>query len=305
MNQKYFDSFYYSIIQEKRNLMSGNHEKLQVVFVTGSLGGIGRSICELYHKKCFYVIGIDLAEKSNCEFIDWYLKVDLYSDEYYFSEMIDEGIFHRLESVLDKEWNLVSVIHCAAYQYCGSLLDAGSGDFSDTMPVNVLSVLRLNQVLFPYLKRDRGSIVVVGSVHTVSSSEGMAIYAMSKCALVGLVRNTCLEWAKHGIRINMVSPGAVDTPMLRSGLSGRANVNLDGFDMDDPEIREEVETEIDEMIDLKLIELEDRHLNGEIGEPSEVATIIYFLGDNNQSKLINGQNIIADGGVSGLLSTEV
>lgn len=284
-------------------------DPVRVVLVTGALGGIGRAICKLYHDQAYYVVGLDLAESGgdlgsdsdgDSGVIDRYIRVDLAHDEYYFGQMIDENVFEQFDRSLGQgQWNLDVVIHCAAYQVCNKIESLGAGDFSDTMSVNVLSVFRLNQELVHYLKRSQGSIVVVGSVHTVASSEGMAMYAISKCALEGLVRNTAIEWAKHGIRINMVSPGAVDTPMLRRGLAGRAGVNLYDSDVDFDS------REVQDLVESELWELENRHPNKTIAEPSEVASIVYFLGDRSASGLINGQNIVADGGVSCVLSTEI
>lgn len=65
----------------------------------------------------------------------------------------------------------------------------------------------------------KGAIVNVSSVHAVATSVGIAAYAASKGALSALTRNSALEFAAEGVRVNAVLPGAVDTAMLHSGLS--------------------------------------------------------------------------------------
>src|SRR5690606_33590508 len=73
-----------------------------------------------------------------------------------------------------------------------------------TMNVNVRSIYQINQLLIPRLRLWHGaSIVVVGSVHSVASSSGISMYAISKSALVGLVRNSAIEFGPLGVRINM------------------------------------------------------------------------------------------------------
>jgi NAD(P)-dependent dehydrogenase (short-subunit alcohol dehydrogenase family) len=93
-----------------------------------------------------------------------------------------------------------------------------------------------------------------------------------------------IEFAKDNIRVNAVLPGAVDTPMLRSG--------MDRGHVAGPTITE------------RLDNLARKTVNGRIGQPSEIAHAIYFLADNEQSSFMTGQAVIIDGGATARLSTE-
>jgi NAD(P)-dependent dehydrogenase (short-subunit alcohol dehydrogenase family) len=132
--------------------------------------------------------------------------------------------------------------------------------------------------------RSGGAIVNVSSVHAVATSEGMSAYAASKGALSAMTRAMALELAEDGIRVNAVLPGAVDTEMLRAGLT-----------------RGQVEGNNAEYL---LGELESKHAMGRVGRPGEIARAIWFLADNEQSSFITGQNLIVDGGATARLSTE-
>jgi len=87
-----------------------------------------------------------------------------------------------------------------------------------------------------------------------------------------------------GIRVNAVLPGAVDTPMLRAGLT-RGNLNESGA------------TEL-------VRGLGERHALGRIGQPREIGRAILFLAENQQSSFMTGQALVVDGGATARLSTE-
>jgi NAD(P)-dependent dehydrogenase (short-subunit alcohol dehydrogenase family) len=101
---------------------------------------------------------------------------------------------------------------------------------------------------------------------------------------MALTRALALEFARDGIRVNAVLPGAVDTPMLRSGLS-RSHVTGDS-------------------IEQRMADLARRTVMGRIGEPAEIGRAILWLADTQQASFVTGQSIIVDGGATARLSTE-
>lgn len=68
------------------------------------------------------------------------------------------------------------------------------------------------------LERGRGSIVVVASTDAFSGQSGRAHYCASKYGVLGVVQTLAIEWGRHGIRVNAVAPGVVDTPMMHRNL---------------------------------------------------------------------------------------
>jgi len=124
----------------------------------------------------------------------------------------------------------------------------------------------------------------VSSVHAVATSVDIAAYAASKGASMALTRAMALEFARDGIRVNAILPGAVDTQMLRDGL-GRRHVQGGG-------------------IEARLEDLGRRTVMGRVGEPEEIARTILFLADGEQSPFTTGQSLIVDGGATARLSTE-
>ena len=91
----------------------------------------------------------------------------------------------------------------------------------------VFGVRRLAQVM------DGGSIVVTASLAGLTATPPDPLYALTKHAVVGFVRSAAPQLAERGIRLNMVNPGFVDTPML--GEEGRAAFEAEGFPLLRPE----------------------------------------------------------------------
>jgi glucose 1-dehydrogenase len=150
---------------------------------------------------------------------------------------------------------------------------------------NLRSVFLSVKLAYPLFRAaGGGAIVNVSSVHAVATSANIAAYAASKGGLLALTRAVAIEFASANIRCNAILPGAVDTPMLRAGLS-RGHVQ--GKD-----------------IIQRLDNLARKTVNGRIGQPEEIAHAIYFLADETQSSFMTGQAMIIDGGATARLSTE-
>lgn len=250
----------------------------KVVLITGVFGGIGYATAKLFKQSGWDVIGVD---KECCE--DIANVVDLFIGK---DISITENIDFIWAAVRDKyQGGIHGVVNNAAYQVAKSVLDTSEEEWDAVFSSNVKSVFLSAKYAFPLLKPNRGAIVNLSSVHAFATSKEIAAYAASKGALLAFTRALALEFADADIRVNCVIPGAVRTNMLISGLSrghlGNSDVSL--------------------MID----KLGSRHPLKRIGEPEDIANLIYFLIDNERSAFITGQSFCADGGALAQLSTEV
>jgi NAD(P)-dependent dehydrogenase (short-subunit alcohol dehydrogenase family) len=92
------------------------------------------------------------------------------------------------------------------------------GDWNHVMGVNLSGAFfSLRAEAGAMLLAGSGSIVNIASVHTIHTLPHRAAYTASKHGVLGLTRNAALEYASRGIRVNAVSPGTTNTPMLASG----------------------------------------------------------------------------------------
>ncbi|KAI1174366.1 NAD(P)-binding protein [Nemania sp. FL0916] len=83
---------------------------------------------------------------------------------------------------------------------------------------------RLNDPASPARGTTRGSIVIIGSASSFTSGPGLVQYTTSKFAVLGLAKNSALDNAQHGIRVNCICPTWVDTPMVKQAME-----NLEGL----------------------------------------------------------------------------
>ncbi len=249
----------------------------KTMLITGAAGGIGRASVALFAERGWRVIGVDRSDfgpgfPANGLFIQ--------SDISLGANM--ETIFSQARAFTDR---LDALVNNAALQISKPLLETSVEEWDAVMASNLRSVFLGIKLAHPLLKAaGGGAIVNVSSVHAVATSVGIAAYAASKGGLLALTRVVAIEFAKDNIRCNAILPGAVDTPMLRSGL-GRGH--LDGGD-----------------VTARLDNLARRTVNGRVGQPAELAHAIYFLADNEQSSFMTGQALIVDGGATARLSTE-
>ena len=145
-------------------------------------------------------------------------------------------------------------------------------DFDRVMAVNLRGAFLCAQAAIQHFRdvERPGVIVTTSSVEQEFPVEDQAIaYTMSKSGLEGMTRTLALRYAREGIRVNAVGPGATRTPM-----------NAD-FERD-PSIERAV---------VRMIPA------GRIGEPEEIAAVIAFLASDDAS-YIHGQTILVDGGMA-------
>jgi NAD(P)-dependent dehydrogenase (short-subunit alcohol dehydrogenase family) len=196
-----------------------------------------------------------------------------------------ESIYAQVSAFTDC---LDAVVNNAAVQIAKPLLETSAEEWDLVMASNLRSVFLGAKLAHPLLARQAqsggGAIVNVSSVHAVATSADIAAYAASKGGLLALTRAMAIEFAPDEIRVNAILPGAVDTPMLRAGLT---RGHVDGGTVHD-----------------RLDNLARKTVNGRVGQPEEIARAIYFLADNTQSSFMTGQAMIVDGGATARLSTE-
>jgi glucose 1-dehydrogenase len=247
------------------------------VLITGASGGVGRATVTLFNEKGWKVVGVDRAGKAE-DFPDsgLFIQADISNPDNI------KRVYEETNRFSD---HLNVVVNNAGYQVAKPILETTVEEWDAVMTSNLRSVFLGSKLAHPMLVRaGGGAIVNVSSVHAIATSKDIAAYAASKGGLLALTRAMAIEFAPQNIRVNAILPGAVDTPMLRSGLNrGHAGAGT--------------------ILD-RLENLARKTVNGRVGTPMEIAHAIYFLADNTQSSFMTGQAIVVDGGATARLSTE-
>jgi NAD(P)-dependent dehydrogenase (short-subunit alcohol dehydrogenase family) len=236
----------------------------RVVVITGSNGGIGSATVQAFRDEGWYVVGLDLAVDAVAD-VDRHVSVDLTSDD------AIQAAFAKLADI--ERWD--ALVNNAGASFKTTLLDTAAASWDEILALNLRAAFAMTKYAIPRMRDHGGAIVNVSSVHAVATTSGVAAYAASKGGLVALTRAAAIELAPHGIRVNAVIPGAVDTTMFRGN-----------HESDDAEF------------------IADRTPLGRIGQPNEIAQVILFLADGTRSSFVTGSSVVADGGALARLSTE-
>jgi NAD(P)-dependent dehydrogenase (short-subunit alcohol dehydrogenase family) len=247
----------------------------KVVLVTGAAGGIGSATVTAFAEAGWRVLATDRRAEAPPPGADRFYPADV-SDE--------KAVQELMERVKGEDDHLDALVNNAAIQISKPLVETEVAEWDSVMASNLRSAYLTARYSYPLLRAARGAIVNVSSVHAVATSADIAAYAASKGGLLALTRAIAIEFAPDGIRVNAVLPGAVDTLMLREGLSRGERSGLSLAE--------------------GLAELGRRTALGRVGNPSEIAQGILFLADPARSSFITGQALIIDGGATTRLSTE-
>lgn len=241
--------------------------------VTGVSRGLGRSIAARFRHEGWVVVGIGRREADP----------DLPVDEYVRADLGAEGEADRAISEIVGRGPLDALVNNAAVQINKPLTETSDDEWDLVMDTNLKSAFQTTRASAAALAETRGAIVNVSSVHAIATSVNVAAYAISKGALTALTRTTAVELAPTGVRCNAVLPGAVDTDMLRDGLSRRPHpAGAEG----------------------NLAELAAGTPLGFVATADQVAPSIIHLADGLVSPYTTGQTLVVDGGVIAKLGSE-
>lgn len=149
-------------------------------------------------------------------------------------------------------------------------------EFQKVMAVNVTGVFLGMKHVIPVMAAQTagGAIINMSSVAGMIGSPGLSAYVASKHAVIGLTRSAAAEWAGHGVRVNCVNPGPIESRMMRSIETGVS-----------PASAQKAHDQFAQMIPA-----------GRYGTPEEVARLVAFLGSDDAAYL-NGAVHPVDGGM--------
>lgn len=173
------------------------------IVVTGSRGGLGRGLVELFAGLGARVAGIDVAGSGAR------IEADL-RDASEAKRAVDEAAatIGGIDCLVGGA-GVVDTIHRAAR----FPTDSFRGDIEG----NLLSQFFVAQAAYPHLAKSPGAaIVMVSSIAGLDGALGQAAYATAKAGVVGMIRTLAAEWAPDGIRVNGVAPGLFATPKVRA-----------------------------------------------------------------------------------------
>jgi len=241
--------------------------KGKVALVAGGGSGIGRSTGELFARRGGAVVVADInqvaakavaegiarqggrAEACACDVTRW--------DQVEATVDTARRAFGRLDVL----------INCAGILRAHRLEDTPEEEWNEVLQVNLTGAFLLTKAAMRAMRQQGGgSIVHIASRMAIRVKEEHGAYAASKAGILQLTQMAALEGAPHGIRVNCVCPGFIDTPMTRSGYGDEAFAAWN-----------------------KVCPL------GRAGRPDDIARAMLFLA-SDEASFITGVTLPVDGG---------
>ena len=176
---------------------------------------------------------------------------------------------------------LHALVNSAAIQTYGTIETTTPADWDRTIAVNLRSCYLTSHFAYPLLKAaGGGAIVHVASVQGHANQDGVLAYATTKGAIHALTRAMAVDCAKHGIRVNSVSPGSVRTPLLEFAAEELAGPG--------------------ESVDDMIAAFGRAHPIGRVGTVAETSTLIAYL-CSDAAGFTTGADFRIDGGLTAQL----
>jgi len=243
-----------------------NH-KGRIAIITGASRGIGLAIAERYIADGATVVMTDVLDDQGTA------EAKRIGTTYMHCDVSKSADVKAVVAATVKQHGAVDIlVNNAGISIVGDFLDITEEQFDTVIGVNLKgSFLMLQACAREMVKqvasgRKAGAIVNMSSVNDTLAIPTIAPYTMSKGGVRQLTKVAALALAPHGIRVNAIGPGSIDTDMLKGVANDKAAMNR----------------------------VLSRTPLGRVGEASEIASIASFLASDDSS-YISGQVIYADG----------
>lgn len=246
----------------------------KIAIITGGASGIGAASARLFAAEGACVAIADMEQGA----IDAVVaEITATGGEAFgmVADVADAAQVEAFVSAVAERYGAVHVLFSnAGIGGKGSVVEIDVDAFSRTLAVNLGGSFLCSKYAIPHMQAaGGGSIIFTASELALIGSKRNAAYTASKAALIGMARSMALDHAPAGIRVNVLCPGPIDTPMLQ-----RSIVTHDHPD------------EYAQLI------VDDVPL-GRIGRADEIARVALFLAAD-ESSFMTGSTVVADGGAT-------
>jgi NAD(P)-dependent dehydrogenase (short-subunit alcohol dehydrogenase family) len=249
----------------------------KVAIITGTATGIGKACAQLFARHNYCVGMLDINEtgggKTELEILGaggeaFFVPCDV---------AVEASVTAAVAQVVAKYGGIDVLVNNAGVVLVRPFDEIEWVDFMRVVNVNLGGTFLLCKHVLPIMKAKKsGAIVNMASVSGHVGQTEHVVYGATKGAILSLTRALAWEVAKWNIRVNSVSPGSVDTPMLRGDISLEANRTMKSFE------------------EVKKIREAEQAFN-RWADPMEIAEAVCFLASDAAS-FVTGSDLLVDGG---------
>lgn len=251
--------------------------KDKVCIITGAASGIGRATAKLFIEEGAFLIISDIDEEGLKETYQQLENAEKRVSSMTVDVRKPEQVREMIEFAIDKYGRIDVLIVNAGVVRVGPIDDFPDEDYDLLIDVNLKGTYYTCKYAIPYFKKQEfGSIITLASVAAHIGQVNHANYCSTKAGVLGFTKALALDMAPYNVRVNSVSPGATNTPMLQSDVAKQAK---------------------DRGVDYEVVknEFEQEGVLGRWAEPEEIATGILFLATDDASYM-TGADLRLDGG---------
>ncbi len=243
----------------------------KVVLVTGATSGIGHAIAVKFAAQSARVVALGRNQAALRE-VETAVK-DAGGEALVLAVDVTDGdqAQQAIDETISRFGRLDVLANAAGHISSGSIEETSLAAWDAMMNVNLRAVFQLMQMATPHLIKTKGNIVNVSSVTGLRSFPGVLAYCVSKAGVDQLTRCAALELAPKGVRVNAVNPGVVVTEIHKRG--GMSEETYERF----------------------LEHSKTTHPIGRVGDPREIAELVFYLASDRAS-WITGATYAIDGG---------
>ena len=251
--------------------------KDKVVVLTGAARGIGRSTAILFAKEGAKLALSDVLEEEGKETLELVKKEG--GDAFFMKCDVTKG--REVKAMVDKTLEMYGkidiLINNAGVVRVGQVEDMPEEEYDLLLNVNLKGPYFCCHHIVPLLKKQKSGIIInLASVAGHIGQVNHALYCSTKHGVRGMTKALALDLAPYNVRVNSVSPGATDTPMLVGDVTQQAK---------------------DRGVDYEVVrkEFEEEGVMGRWADPVEIAKGILFLASEGSSYM-TGADLLLDGG---------
>ena len=237
----------------------------KVIVITGGASGIGAACAGLFQSEGAHVVVVDnTVPTKDIKTDNTMLLVGDVGDEKIVKDHIDQ--------IVERYKRIDGLVNCAGFSNGKSVVNTSLEDWETVLNTNLTGTFLWSRETAIVMRKSKGgSIVMIGSQLSFAGGRENAAYLASKGAVVSLGRTMAVEHASDSIRVNVLVPGAIETPLLSRSFARS----------DDPVAAKERSVA--------------RHPIGRLGQSEEIACAALFL-ISPVSSFTTGSCLMADGG---------